>query len=987
MFKPQIASPAFFPSRKKILATLVSFIGISGFVPPVMAQIGSASLGGIIETRDQPLAGTAVTLINTANGYSAKTITKSDGSYVITGLAPGVYRIEVDGKSLQGQQPINLRVGQKVNLNIDLEKDNPEQPVEELLVLGTQVNYNVGGEVGTNITIEQIEALPQTTRNFLAFADLAPGVQFNEGQDGSTSIQGGAQSPNAINVFIDGVGQKNYVLRGGVSGQDASRGTPFPQSAIAEYKVITQNYSAEYDQLSSAAIVAVTASGTNEFKGGFFYDYSDDGMREKNPNELKVYEKVPSQQIQYGANTGGPIIQDKLHFFIAYEGKSNRDPREVTVGSGYDVAKLPEGVRAQLGGVGATFKEDLFFGKLSYVINDEQKIELTAKYRDETELTGIGGQRVLTFATDKENEETRWVLSHSWRTDNWLNDFRFTHEDYTFNPRPHTIGNGVILFNAADKEVLSTGAGRDYQEKSQSGWGLQEDFTYIAIENHQIKTGFKYKAVELSSAEQQPYNPQYRYNIDYSWTQPFRVEWGAPLANIGDGTARSDNEQIGIYIQDDWSATDRLTINAGVRWDYEKSDDYLNYQTPDAVVAALSNWSNLNNSNINVEDYISRGNNRDTFTDAWQPRLGFSYDVGTDYNLVLFGGAGRAYDRNLFDNLQLESTKATFPTYSINFDSEDPQHNCNPAVETNCAQWDPKYLTRAGLNELLYENSGSGRELYMVNNELKTPYSDQFSVGVRGVLGNWDAELSLSHIKSHDGFVWMLLNRRPDGSFFEPGASWGQPWGFGVPGFSNGLIGMNGLESESDSLYIKLDKPKDDDFWGMTVAYTYTDAQENRKSGETFALDYPGMDDYPWYQSTSVPAHRLVIAALFDLPGGINFSAKLNLESVKTYMGTDCRAGWNACKYNTFKPEGDGFVGYKQLDIAFSKQISTNSWVTDSVLNLRLDVLNLTNAVNHGGYQDWFGGAGESLPENFAQPNGTFAGPPMTLKLGVSWNW
>lgn len=978
-----------FPSclfSRKILAAVIG-LGSAFSVVPAIAQIGSASLTGVIEIRDQPAAGKSVRAINTANGYTARGQTRADGSYAITGLAPGEYRIEVDGRSLQGQKPINLRVGQKVNFNIDLDEDDPEQPVEELLVIGTKVNYNLGGEVGTNITIEQIQALPQTTRNFLAFADLAPGVQFNEGQDGSTSIQGGAQSPNAINVFIDGVGQKNYVLRGGISGQDASRGTPFPQSAIAEYKVITQNYSAEFDQLSSAAIVAVTASGTNEFKGGFFYDYSDEGMREKNPNELVARKKVPSRQIQYGVNAGGPIIPDKLHFYIAYEGKSNSDPREVIAGSSFDAAALPESLRTKLGGVSATFEEDLIFAKLSYVINDEQKLELTGKYRDETELTGIGGLSAVEFGTNKENEETRWVLSHNWRTDRWVNDLRFTYEDYSFNPRPHTMGNGSIYFNATEQLVLNTGAGRDYQEKSQSGWGLQEDFTFLALENHQIKTGFKYKVVELTSAEQQPYNPQYRYNLDYSLAQPYRVEWGAPLADIGDGRVKSDNEQIGIYIQDDWSVTDRLTVNMGVRWDYETSDAFLDYQTPENVVAALRNWSNLNNSNIRVEDYISTGKNRDTFTDAWQPRFGFSYDIGTDYNLVLFGGAGRAYDRNLFDNLQLESTKATFPTYSINFDSEDPAHNCDPAIETNCVPWNPAYLTREGLQQLLYTNSGAGRELYMVNNKLKTPYSDQFSLGLRGVLGSWNAEISLSRIESHDGFVWMLINRRPDGTFFEPDATWGQPWGFGVPGFSNGLIGMNGLESEADSLYIKLDKPKDDDFWGMTIAYTFTDAQENRKAGENFALDYPSMSDYPWFDSTAVPEHRLVIAALFDLPGGIDFSAKLNLESVRTYIGIDCRPGANACVYNSFKPDGDGFIGFKQLDVAFSKQISTNSWVSDSALNLRLDILNLTNAVNHGGFNDWFGGPGEDLPENFAQPNGTFAGPPLTVKLGVNWNW
>jgi hypothetical protein len=56
-------------------------------------------------------------------------------------------------------------------------------------------------------------------------------------------------------------------------------------------------------------------------------------------------------------------------------------------------------------------------------------------------------------------------------------------------------------------------------------------------------------------------------------------------------------------------------------------------------------------------------------------------------------------------------------------------------------------------------------------------------------------------------------------------------------------------------------------------------------------------------------------------------------------------------------------------------------------MTLRLDILNVTNAVNHGGYQDWFGDPGQDLPANFAQPNGTFNGPPTTLKLGVNWAW
>ncbi len=104
------------------------------------------------------------------------------------------------------------------------------------------------------------------TRNFLEFADTVPGVVFEVDASGRTSIRGGAQNKNGVNLYIDGVGQKGYV-RSGVSGQAGdTQGNPFPQLAIGEYKVITSNYKAEYDQISSAAITALSRSGTQRVR-------------------------------------------------------------------------------------------------------------------------------------------------------------------------------------------------------------------------------------------------------------------------------------------------------------------------------------------------------------------------------------------------------------------------------------------------------------------------------------------------------------------------------------------------------------------------------------------------------------------------------------------------------------------------------------------------------------------------------------------------
>ncbi|RYY76026.1 MAG: TonB-dependent receptor [Gammaproteobacteria bacterium] len=990
-------SQQLFNFTKKNLTSLISSITLAALAHTAVAQIGSASVQGVVASHTQPQQGLEVTAKNIDNGYTFRAITQQDGSYTFKGLAPGRYQVLLQNKLEKEPKTITLKVGQSVALDFEIDKSSTnDDKVDEITVIGTNFKLkNTSGEIGTNVSLEQIQVIPQNTRNFLSFADLAPGVQFTQASDGSTKIRGGAQTGNAINVFIDGVGQKNYVLQGGVAGQDSSRGNPFPQSAIGEYKVITQNYSAEYDQLSSAAIVAVTASGTNEFHGGIFYDYSNEGMREMYPAELKDNKKVPGKQNQYGVSIGGPIIKDKMHFFLAYEAKNNVDPKSMTIQATYTPDKLPPQFADAWSGIPAEFQEDLYFVKLDYLINDAQKLELSAKIRDETELTSVGGTNLLSYGTDKKNDETRIDLSHNWREDNWTNDFHVTYEDATYNPRAHTRQNGIILTNNARAAILNAGGGPDYQNKSQKGWGIQEDFTYHAISNHVIKAGFKYKSLTLNATEQQPYNAQYEYDIEYdlNLTQPNRVRWGAPLAGIGDGSAESDNEQYGIYIQDDWTVSDRLNINAGVRWDYEESSSFLDYKTPDDLAAALRGWTNLQNSNINIEDYISDGSNRNSFKNAWQPRFGFTYKLNEEIALELFGGVGRAYDRNIFDYLQTERTKATFPTYEKIFKTGNEKYtsydSCNLGTPTSssCLDWDPQYLTPEGLAGFV-DGTGTGREVNLVNNNLKTPYSDQFSLGLRGDLSDeWKGEFSFSRIESKDGYTWILGNRQANGEFFEPGKTWGAPWTQTVPGFGNLILSNTGVETKTNSFYLKLDKPKEENGWGMNVAYTYTDATSNRKVGEIYSLDYPRLSDYGVHRVHDLPEHRLVIAGITDLPGGVVLSAKLNLQSVETFYGQDCRAGWDACVYRTFKPDSHGFLGYKQLDISLSKDIETGYIVDDSVMTLRLDILNVTNSKNYDSYQDWYGDAGGPLNPKFGQPNDTLAGPPLTLKVGLNWKW
>jgi len=345
----------------------------------VLAQSTSATLRGQVVQGAQSGA-TEVTLTNVSTGFSRSVQAASDGTYAVPGLPPGTYRVEARSGEQASSQTITLRVGQTATLDLAVAAASSERTLDTIEVVGTALFENKTSEIATYVTPEQISALPQNSRNFLAFADIVPGVQFTENADGSTQLRSGAQSSNGINVFIDGVGQKNYVLKGGVSSQDSSRGSPFPQMAIAEYKVITQNYKAEFDQISSAAVTAVTRSGGNEFEGSVFYDRTSDNWRASTPRELDSGVKPETEDEQYGFSFGGPIVRDLLHYFVTYEKKEILSPRDIIPGENFQASQLPPEYASQVGPTNSPFDLDLFFGKLSFAPGDEHLFELTAKY-------------------------------------------------------------------------------------------------------------------------------------------------------------------------------------------------------------------------------------------------------------------------------------------------------------------------------------------------------------------------------------------------------------------------------------------------------------------------------------------------------------------------------------------------------------------------------------------------------------------------------
>ena len=969
------------PRPRLLAVALASCLAVAA--PAAFAQSTAATLRGTVSTAAGPAADAEVTATNLATGFSSRVSTSNGGRYSVAGLPPGTYRIDVSAGGQTSSRTVTLAVGQTATLDLSTgAAAAPTTTLGDVVVVGTALPETRTSEVTTYVSNKQIEALPQGSRNFLAFADTVPGMIFSTDDQGNSRLRSGAQTASAINVFIDGVGQKNYVLPGGVTGQDTSRGNPFPQSAIGEYKVITQNYKAEFDQLSSAAIVAVTRSGSNEFHGSAFWDRTETDWRSASIFEERSGAKAESLEEQYGVSFGGPIVKDRAHFFVAYEAKEYESPTTFQLGRGYTADELPQSFQDEYGDGNYTrpFKEDLYFAKLDWLFGEDHYFELSAKYRTEGERIQVGGQRLPSAATDNTNDETRVDLRYQYTHGDWLNDAHVSYEKAFWSPQPVNFGPGVVLSDGNWWDTIVRAGGSDnYQDKGQKGIAFQDDLTYSGWEDHTIKMGLKYKQVTIDTLEQNKFNPQYFYDINESLTVPTHVEFGAPVSGLGDGTVSSDNKQFGIYIQDDWQFNDKLLLNIGLRWDHESTPSFEDFVTPSDVVAALE-ASNTNHpdSGIDIHDYISTGGNRGTDDNNWAPRFGFSYDLDGDQRHVVFGGAGRSYDRNLFDYLQNEVSKGSWGNYSFDFNT--PLHPCGGS---NCLAWDPDYMDAETLRALAVA-SGS-REVFLNNNELRVPYSDQFSLGTRNVLaiwGNdWTTEVTFSHIRSRDGIAFQLGNRRADGSFFpSPDATDPPPWGQGFAPFSNLILVNNALRTRSNQVLVRVEKPfTEASPWGLTLAYTLTDAKQNSPAnGWPGLFNMPTIEGYGWFPAM-VPKHRFVATGIYQGPWDITYSTKLILASSTPRYVQDCNeASWSLCHFTSYRPDQD----YKQLDLAASKAFD----VGPVTLRVRADVLNVFNWDNYSGYEDWMGGAGEPMNPNFGVPN-SIQLPTRTFKLSVGVDW
>ena len=361
---------------------------------PAHAQRVTASIQGNVARGDAPEPDATVVATNLANGAVVTVTSDGKGFYVLAGLAPGQYLITVT-PSGGGEGVFNsaeIGIGQSVELNINLDTA-PKVPGAEVITVQetTPMFETKTSEVATNVSQRQIKNLPQNDRNFLNFAVLAPGVRLNTDELAKNVNSGGLEA-RQTNVFIDGLSFKNNIIEGGVVGQDASRGNPFPQLAVSGFRILTQNYKAEYEQAGTAIISTLTRSGGNDFHGEAFAAFQNKALVKKDPFVEERGEDEPSYtRYQVGALGSGPIIKDKLFALLSYEGNYQNRAANVTISM-----RTPENL-ARFGQYEGTFtspfREHLVFGKISFLPESAQTLDLSVfvRARDRRPQLRTGG--------------------------------------------------------------------------------------------------------------------------------------------------------------------------------------------------------------------------------------------------------------------------------------------------------------------------------------------------------------------------------------------------------------------------------------------------------------------------------------------------------------------------------------------------------------------------------------------------------------------
>lgn len=317
------------PTRVRLftLALNLAFSAALLFPRPLGGQT-TISTGSIVGTVTDPtgavLSGANVSITNAATGQVINTKTNASGSFSSGAVVPGNYKVQVSARGFSSvSMPVTVLVGNTATANAKLQVGQESQVVE---VQATEVQVNTEQPTVQGVlNAGQIENLPVNGRNFLDLAQLEPGVQIQDGQNfdptkaGYSSISFGGRNGRTARIEVDGADVSDETV--------GTTTTDIPASAIQEFQISQSSLDMSTELTSSGSVNVTTKSGTNGFHGEAFDQFRDSSVAAALPVPQGF--KAPFQRSQFGGSFGGPIMKDKLFFFM--DGERTKQDTQVPV--------------------------------------------------------------------------------------------------------------------------------------------------------------------------------------------------------------------------------------------------------------------------------------------------------------------------------------------------------------------------------------------------------------------------------------------------------------------------------------------------------------------------------------------------------------------------------------------------------------------------------------------------------------------------------
>jgi hypothetical protein len=806
------------------------------------AQEGSI-IGAVTDDTKAVLPGVMVTATSLGTGRTLTATTNERGEYRIPGVPAGRYKVqaELSGFSTVVVPDLELLVGQNRTVPFTLQVATLQESVTvtgEAPLVDTR-----SAAVSGNVDRRQMEELPLQGRNWMELSMMVKGITANavDNQPGVRDRQ--------FQLNLDGQEITQQVAGSGF-------GQPkFSREAIAEFQVITNLFDITMGRSQGIQVQAISRSGTNDLTGTAYGYFRDDRFNSKDFVAGRV---LPYSNQQIGAALGGPIVRDKLHYFLSYE--YEREPNTI-------ITSPP-----QLPGQSFSFPSKLtqtsFLGRGDYQFSGSDHIQARASFWDwKNPFTQVSGTEHPSQAARRTRKAIN--AAGTWSrviNQNALQEVKvgYSHFDWkNLLAEPGMASSPNLVFPGG----LNLGQRRNYpQEFFQNTYSFRYDLS-LHRGSHDFKIGGEFLRWHdtgqwqlLSRGEfiftSTPPDLAQRIPAD-AWNDPSRWDLSGLDnrvqrfdMNFGDWTIDIPRPTYGLWIGDTWAMSNRLTLNYGVRYDLDWGAIAPPHVTTQVTFDPRGGMQ-YDDIAINAGDVLYRSDMRDTNNVA--PRAGFTWNVTGNSDLVIRGGSGLYYSINdsntTFSQQSFNGERIivnSFPNDGLPGFIQDPTRGRTPE----------DYLSGR------FPLPAQGPRV--IAHDYQMPKTWQSILGFQKQLGEVMAvDADLTHWKAYN-----QGRQRDPNLFFDPATGYNRnPATAGRPDPKFGQIQW--LESNGRADYMALATSFTRRYrnnFQANVAYTLMFYMNDNTTGFQFQGNNPFRPDDEWARSQEFQRHTLRFNGIYRLP-------------------------------------------------------------------------------------------------------------------------